>query len=198
MRRESGALCSAACTQSLTLRVGALACRHGGEYRNVYSDDTTVRIDDPYPKARTHRLVVARDPRLQGPLDLTATDLPLLAHMREVALQGLGAGPAAKVRLGFHAAPSLRQLHLHCISPDMDSPALKTKAHYLSFKEPFFLELEAVARELREAGRLEYDPAAKHALLKGPLSCHGCGAVQANVPQLKAHIAACARVRNLL
>ena len=70
-------------------------------------DDHCVRFNDAYPKvclrrlhaatgcccqlaahrvqqaqAKYHALVVARDPRLDGPQDLRASDLPLLRHMQ--------------------------------------------------------------------------------------------------------------------
>ena len=40
---------------------------------------------------------------------------------------------------GFHAAPSLRQLHLHLLSSDLDSDALKNKKHFNSFATSFLL-----------------------------------------------------------
>ena len=53
------------------------------------------------PQARQHWLVVAREPRLQGPLDLTAADAPLLEHM----LVGAGwAAAAALASVLLHAA----------------------------------------------------------------------------------------------
>ncbi len=50
-----------------------------------------MRISDKFPKAAFHALVVARDPLLQGPLDLRKKDLPLVEHMlvREGLLRGL-------------------------------------------------------------------------------------------------------------
>lgn len=42
-----------------------------------------------------------------------------------------------------------------------------------------------------QAGALRYSLHAKEALLKQDLRCHRCGAAQANMPQLKAHIASC-------
>ena len=45
-------------------------------------DELCVRFNDAYPKARHHALVVARDPRLEGPADLRAQDVALLEHMQ--------------------------------------------------------------------------------------------------------------------
>ncbi len=33
-------------------------------------------------------------------------------------------------RIGFHSLPSMRQLHMHVVSTDFDSPKLKTKEHW--------------------------------------------------------------------
>lgn len=43
-------------------------------------------IMDAFPKARSHALVIARDPALRSIADLRAEHLPLLEHMRQVAL----------------------------------------------------------------------------------------------------------------
>ena len=103
-------------------------------------------------QAKYHALVVARDPRLDGPEDLRASDLPLLRHMQvpsrlfwsriqplylvvqmhyqqvylntgvlqEVGQQWIddvhSQDPSAGFRMGFHAIPSMRRLHLHVIS----------------------------------------------------------------------------------
>jgi hypothetical protein len=108
---------------------------------------------------------VARDAGLDTPAQLGRAHLPLLAHMRRLALgfiEGGGGGGSAGSSdaadagaaadgaagdagaaqqgevaaadpiprgwaVGFHSVPSMRRLHLHVISTDMDSPALKTK-----------------------------------------------------------------------
>ena len=41
-----------------------------------------VIINDKYPKARLHGLVIAREPDLLGPTDLRPEHLPLLAAMK--------------------------------------------------------------------------------------------------------------------
>lgn len=44
-------------------------------------------------------------------------------------------------KIGFHALPSMRRLHLHVISDDFFSPYLKTKLHWNSFHTHFFYSL---------------------------------------------------------
>lgn len=48
-------------------------------------------------------------------------------------------------RYGYHAIPSMSQLHLHMISQDFDSPCLKTKRHWNSFNTKYFLDSEGNA-----------------------------------------------------
>lgn len=101
------------------------------------------------------------------------------------------------IRMGYHSLPSLHPLHLHIVSQDFDSPALKTKRHWDSFTTAFFLEAAAVEAAVREEGRVAVDKARAEALLKESLRCHACGAGQANMPTLKGHLTRCQRVKEL-
>eukprot|EP00887_Chlorella_sp_A99_P000125 scaffold16.g125.t1 len=183
------------------VEIAARPERHKASSPDTLFDDRCVLILDKFPKARRHALVIARDPRLQGPLSLTAADAPLVEHLVRVGQEWVerekarDAGVAAlRFRLGFHAAPSLRQLHMHVVSQDFDSQCLKDKKHWNSFTHPdFFLDADWVLGQLTREGRLSYSHAAKEALLKSELRCHLCGVPQANMPKLKAHIATCSR-----
>lgn len=42
-------------------------------------------------------------------------------------------------KIGYHAEPSLLQLHLHVISMDFHSPTLKTERHWNSFNTKLFI-----------------------------------------------------------
>lgn len=214
--------------------------RHRASQAIIHVDPSCVLMLDGFPKAQHHALVVAREPGLDSILQLTSAHLPLLAHMRAVALAwveqlqaGAGssqplaaeavseaqrrsnratrtsgdaaAGPSAGEgaqqvadepvpagwRLGFHSVPSMRQLHLHVISQDFDSPALKNKKHWNSFTTAFFKDLDAVVSEVNAHGSVRVDRAAAEQLLKAPLRCHRCGCMLGTTPQLKAHIVQC-------
>jgi aprataxin len=117
----------------------------------LLADGACVVVADMYPKARAHALVVARSPRLQGPLDLQGPeDAALVRHMKEVGLRWAQEERARRGEdgrigpwaLGFHSVPSMRRLHLHVISRDFDAPSLKTKRHWNSFTTPFFLDVD--------------------------------------------------------
>ena len=110
------------------------------------ADRSCALVDDKYPKARHHAIVIARDPALVGPTSLRPVPfeahLAILGDMRREAEawietkqrgEGDGEGEGVRFRLGFHAIPSLPQLHLHVISTDFESPWMRTKKHWNSF-----------------------------------------------------------------
>lgn len=142
--------------------------------------DELVLAYDLYPKARVHLLVLPRR-RLAGVAELRRADAPLLASM--AALAGWAARelrrqmPAlAPLRAGFHAVPSMWQLHLHLISLDLDSACLKHKKHFNSFSTPFFVPVaEALADLEGPAGLVRLAQpgcaAAAAALEKGEMRC---------------------------
>ncbi|KAJ7396740.1 Aprataxin [Pitangus sulphuratus] len=107
----------------------------------VYKDEKTVVIKDKYPKARYHWLVLPWEP-ISSLKSVTRDHLELLEHMHAVGQKMIDQCPAREsleFRLGYHAIPSMSQLHLHVISQDFDSRALKTKKHWNSFTTDYFL-----------------------------------------------------------
>ena len=52
-------------------------------------------------------------------------------------------------RVGFHAKPSMKHLHLHVISVDFISPFLKTKKHWNSFNTRHFVLLSGENKHKR-------------------------------------------------
>jgi aprataxin len=95
----------------------------------------------------------------------------------------------APLRAGFHAVPSMRQLHLHLISQDFDSACLKNKKHFNSFATDFFVPPETWVRQLQQTGRVSVDKAAEEAKLKRDMVCPATGRPLSNMPALKAHLA---------
>lgn len=59
-----------------------LACRYTEQYPEMQICTDCVVINDAYPKARCHALVIARTIGLNGPTDLRAEHLPLLQNMQ--------------------------------------------------------------------------------------------------------------------
>lgn len=128
----------------------------------MHVDEVCVAVHDKYPKSRVHGLVISRDPSLDGIGDLRPKHLPVLQHMREVGeawfqqhCQSLEPSlRPTSYKMGFHTLPSMRQLHLHVVSLDFDSPCLKHKTHWNSFTTAFFRQLDSVVEELQSNGQV--------------------------------------------
>ncbi|KAA8495354.1 Aprataxin [Porphyridium purpureum] len=160
-------------------------------------------IKDIYPKAHQHLLLVSELQGLNSVWDLnTAEHLDHLKNMLEYG-KSLGhkfPGDCVRVvpfvRIGLHAIPSCIPLHIHVISQDCDSGWMKSKKHYNSFKEPFFLDLEWIIEHMEAEPPLaltdvlmkkeNYEEA-----LKAPLTCHRCGKSLENMPKVKWHVKRC-------
>ncbi|XP_030322986.1 aprataxin isoform X2 [Calypte anna] len=155
----------------------------------VYKDEKTVVIKDKYPKARYHWLVLPWDP-ISSLKSVTKDHLELLEHMHSVGQKMIEQCPSRgslEFRLGYHAIPSMSQLHLHVISQDFDSPSLKTKKHWNSFTTDYFLNSQDVIEMVRSNGRVMVKDHVSE-LLKLPLRCHHCRQQLSTIPQLKEHL----------
>ncbi|NWI70381.1 APTX protein, partial [Todus mexicanus] len=155
----------------------------------VYKDEKTVVIKDKYPKARYHWLILPWDP-ISSLKTVTRDHLELLEHMHAVGQKMIERCPdrdSLEFRLGYHAIPSMSQLHLHVISQDFDSPALKTKKHWNSFTTDYFLNSEDVIEMVRSKGKVTVKDNLSE-LLKLPLRCHRCKQQLSTIPQLKEHL----------
>lgn len=141
-----------------------------------YSDDLCVIIRDKYPKAKIHLLCIARDLSLREPLDIEPCHTDLLKHMKKMSLNVLERMNDGQIRqgqcqMGFHAVPSMKQLHLHVISTDFDSPGLKTRKHWISFtNKDFFLDIDTCIKSPPRYSIGEK----KELLKKAPLICPRC------------------------
>ncbi|NXM78188.1 APTX protein, partial [Serilophus lunatus] len=155
----------------------------------VYKDEKIVVIKDKYPKARYHWLILPWDP-ISSLKSVTRDHLELLEHMHAIGQKVIKQCPAREsleFRLGYHAIPSMSQLHLHVISQDFDSPALKTKKHWNSFTTDYFLNSQDVIEMVRSKGKVVVKDHVSE-LLKLPLRCHCCKRQLSTVPQLKEHL----------
>ncbi|XP_020529579.1 transcription factor bHLH140 isoform X2 [Amborella trichopoda] len=168
---------------------------HPERHKNsvLESSDSNVVINDLYPKAQKHLLVLVRLDGLDGLADVRKENLHLLRDMHSVGLkwvQNFWHDDASLVfRLGYHSAPSMRQLHLHVISQDFDSPHLKNKKHWNSFNTIFFRDSGDVIEEVDKNGRAALYEA--ESILSMELRCHRCKSAHPNVPCLKSHIRGC-------
>jgi len=155
----------------------------------VLETSELVVIKDKYPKAQRHFLVLPAAERLENLTSLTVDHVPLVQKMCITGRNIIDQHPSHQFRLGFHALPSMSQLHLHVISQDFDSPCMKTKKHWNSFTTGFFLNPEQVIDKLKTKG-LFVRPSSEQAKtwLNADLKCHKCEVKPKNMPELKAHI----------
>ncbi|XVF55062.1 hypothetical protein PTKIN_Ptkin06aG0006600 [Pterospermum kingtungense] len=124
----------------------------------LQSSDKVVVLNDKYPKAKRHLLVLARLEGLDSLADVRKKHLLLLLEMYEVGLKWVNRfmceDASLVFRLGYHSNPSLRQLHLHVISQDFDSKHLKLKKHWNSFNTDFFRDSSDIVEEVANHGKV--------------------------------------------
>jgi len=157
-----------------------------------YQDSELVVVYDKFPKARKHLLVLPKA-QLEGPHVLGPQHLPLLESMHARGLwvqeQLKQEEPSLEFKMGFHAIPSMTQLHQHVISQDFDSVCLKNKKHWNTFTTPFFVDTEAMTRIIKENGK--FDPGSYEEYEHQQMMCHRCEFPIRNIKSLKAHIRVC-------
>src|SRR3989338_10448945 len=140
-------------------------------------------VVDKFPKSRRHVLLLPNQIIIE-PRDLTLQELPLLRQMRDYAyhLQELE-GPKL---IGFHAFPSMHQLHLHVLDQDLQN--VKRRETWNSFTTPFLLSIDWVISELETHGRLDLDEETYQEYVKGPIRCYLCQLVCSNIPKAQQHL----------
>ncbi|RHZ52779.1 hypothetical protein Glove_457g64 [Diversispora epigaea] len=170
-------------------------CEHPEVFstKEVYHfDNEFVIIFDKYPKAKKHFLVMPRK-RIDSIENLKKGDLGMMQKLKEKGQWVIDSmkeeNPKLNFRMGFHAFPSMKQFHMHVISQDFISSALKNKKHWNSFTTPFFKDYEKIENILKEKGEIKFDKIYYEALLKKPLNCHLCNKKDIkNIPTLKKHL----------
>ncbi|KAL2164968.1 hypothetical protein VTH06DRAFT_264 [Thermothelomyces fergusii] len=91
-----------------------------------------------------------------------------------------------EIRVGTHAHPSMAHLHVHIISRDMHSAALKHRKHYNSFNTPFFVPLDDQPLAADDVRR---QTGYQNANLARDLVCWRCGRGFGNrFAELKRHL----------
>ncbi|CAE1323938.1 APTX [Acanthosepion pharaonis] len=168
--------------------MGLLASMEDPKLR-VEADDKIVIIKDKYPKAKYHFLVLPKE-KIPNMKSVNKDHIQLLKHMHDKGTEIAEKSDSnLQFRYGYHAIPSMGQLHLHVISQDFNSPCLKTKKHWNSFVTEYFIDSTEIIKQLEDKGKIEVDKSKNEELLKKNLRCHVCKATQSNMPTLKAHIA---------
>ena len=158
----------------------------------VFQDEVLCVIKDKYPKAEHHFLVLPKE-KLTTLYDLHESHLEVIKQMVKIAEKKvLMKWENRDFKLGFHAVPSMAQVHMHVISQDFNSDCLKTKKHWNSFNTAYFVPAQKVIEILEQKGRIQpedlVDGTDMKSLLKTDLQCNQCDFKPKNMPQLKEHL----------
>lgn len=92
---------------------------------------------------------------------------------------------AADLMCGVHAVPSMGNLHIHVLSRDMHSPAMKHRKHYNSFNTPFLVDVADFPLGEADPRRIPKD----EGYMRRDLVCWRCGRNFGNrFKELKDHL----------
>ena len=131
--------------------------------------------------------------KLQTLYDFRRKHIPLVEAMIAKAKEKLTeVNPNIIFKMGFHAFPSMAQVHMHVISQDFDSICLKNKKHWNSFNTDYFVSSDIVLNLLNEKGSCSSvqntNEKGKKELLSRDLQCNQCDFKPKNMPDLKKHL----------
>ncbi|XP_055679971.1 aprataxin-like protein [Lutzomyia longipalpis] len=156
----------------------------------ILKSNLAVVIRDKYPKAKHHFLVLPLED-IEDIFQLRKNHLPLLVEMELLAknvVEVIG-GKLSDFKMGYHAQPSMKRLHLHAISDDFISPSLKTQKHWNSFNTDYFIPAPKLRQMLEDCGKIEKLPDNElKALISQPLQCNKCSYQTNTMPSLKNHL----------
>ena len=114
-----------------------------------FEDEHTRVIYDAYPKANVHLLVLPLNDLL--PTQVSEFNLHHLPELKKAHNIARGIAECINERhgvkfwnckIGYHAKPSMSDLHIHIITQDFDSEKLKNKKHWNSFNTEFFVPID--------------------------------------------------------
>jgi len=164
----------------------------------LHQTEEFVTIHDGYPKAAVHLLVLPRA-RVASLQKLTCEHLPMLKRLSAYVawlleqVEGKDGDPGVGWTHGLHSVPSLKQLHVHVMTLDLNSPCMKNAKHFSSFLPPFLVSLDEVIQMLQDGVLNNRSPKElEEDMKKRRLCCHRCGAdFGRGFAELKRHLSAC-------
>jgi aprataxin len=124
--------------------------RDSSKFDVQYEDENFWIINDKYPKAKYHFLLVPKEEIVYGIKSLTPDHIPMLEEMEAFAeafiSDAIDDPDRPQFIIGFHREPSLWQLHLHIISSDLSKA--KTSTIRNKFKPPSLITIGETIRLL--------------------------------------------------
>eukprot|EP00127_Corallochytrium_limacisporum_P002208 Clim_evm102s108 gene=Clim_evmTU102s108 len=98
---------------------------------------------------------------------------------------------------GFHAVPSMKHLHVHILTNDLEGAYMKTRKHWNSFTSEYLVTPERLREAIQKHGSWPKEDIPKHELLlKGPLHCNLCGEAFPQFAVLAEHRKLCRKGSN--
>jgi aprataxin len=159
-------------------------------------EDELMVVYDGYAKAAVHLLVLPMNEYL--PQEVSQFERHHLICIKKIHNIARGIAdqidnesniPLWKCKIGYHAKPSMDDLHIHIITQDFDSERLKNKKHWNSYNTDFFVSIDKVESDLEEFGQVQLpDEEELKVLIKQPLYCHRCETEFKTLPKLKLHL----------
>jgi len=155
----------------------------------IFQDKSLMIIKDKYPKAQHHFLIIPKI-IIKNYSEIDQSHLPLIRNMRKAGIKLIENLNEENVsfRMGFHAVPSLKQLHMHVISEDFNSEYLKSKKHWNSFTTDFFVTADNFILHLEQKGKIDFDKVIFTGYLNIPLKHWLSTEIFPNMPKLKQYI----------
>ncbi|KAL3787062.1 hypothetical protein HJC23_011746 [Cyclotella cryptica] len=182
----------------------------------LFKTDKYVCMYDKFPKAKYHCLLMPRRQRGEETIFNTVETLndvtpyhsdelrefhilgKNIARRLQESIQNTSDSVQITIKLGYHAIPSLKPLHLHIVSSDLDSSYITRRNHVQSFtSSSFFVTPDALENHLESAFVSLHPPMslfvdvrmqrAQSILESAPMKCTKCDRVALNVPDWKRH-----------
>jgi len=156
-------------------------------------------IKDKFPKSKHHFLVLPFID-IEGPAQIKKEHIPLLQDMKSIAQQVIADVKKTDKepltwKMGFHAIPSMKHLHMHVITLDYSSLNLKSKKHWNSFNTKYFIPTDDFIASIQDKGSFQIDALEYHKILDQDPECPNCRAVFRQIPKMKHHIGICSFYR---
>jgi aprataxin len=154
-----------------------------------YYDNNLILLNNKFPKSKIHLMIIPRIP-IASVWELNSSHLGLLDKFSKRLDIFQKNNNQVQFKAGFHAIPSMSQLHLHVISDDFISPCLVKKKHYLSYTTPYLIDLENVIDSIQKEGKFKHTLTKSQFLdlLNGDIVCHKCKTVLNDMATLKNHL----------
>lgn len=146
-------------------------------------------IYDRFPKSMLHLLVIPNFTNKLLPTDLSYDDLKFVKIIHKFTYKLC---KFLKFKydyiindfiMGYHANPSMHDIHLHLLSDDLNSPFMKCIEHFNSFTNmDCFITPERLENDLKICGKLNINKS------MCDLKCHKCGDLFDSIECLKNHV----------